>query len=378
MSRTAILLCLFSSSLAAAEPAPIVGGTQVPAGRWPDVVAVLGEDGACTGTLVAPDVVLTAGHCIEIHPTHVIADATDYTSGGERIAVKSARAYPSWWERFDVGVLVLDHAAHPTPRAIASACLANARLRAAAPLRIVGFGLTTLNATGDNTVLREATIPVLDPFCTSDPTCLAAARPNGELIAGGRGTGSCLGDSGGPAFVDGPTGPALVGVVSRGLDVPGLPCGNGIVYVRADKIAAWIQSVTGRELTRTPCDSPVDDPEVTGDTGCNAGGPAGLGVALAFGVLRRRRRIADSDTTRGHGEDHGEEPRRRDGRRRDDPHHLAFHQGEVDPPVSRDRPEVLRSRDREPRQDPRPGHHRLGERDQAVRRRGQVRDDHAR
>jgi uncharacterized protein (TIGR03382 family) len=63
--------------------------------------------------------------------------------------------------------------------------------------------------------------------------------------------------------------------------------------VRADKVAAWIQSVTGRKLVRTPCDAPDDAaataaPDDDGG-GCNAGGSAGLGVMLAFGVLRRRR-----------------------------------------------------------------------------------------
>ncbi len=41
---------------------------------------------------------------------------------------------------------------------------------------------------------------------------------------------------------------------------------------------------------------------------------------------------ARGDTTRPHGhEDQGEEPRRRDGRGRDDPHHLEVHQGQADP-----------------------------------------------
>ena len=37
-----------------ASTAPVIGGTAVPAGKWPDAVAVLGAQGACTGTLIAP------------------------------------------------------------------------------------------------------------------------------------------------------------------------------------------------------------------------------------------------------------------------------------------------------------------------------------
>ena len=39
-----------------------------------------------------------------------------------------------------------------------------------------------------------------------------------------------------------------------------------------------------------------------------------------------------------------EESGRRDGRRRDDPHHLAAHQGQADPSLSRHRPALLRPR----------------------------------
>ena len=58
--------------------------------------------------------------------------------------------------------------------------------------------------------------------------------------------------------------------------------------------------------------------------------------------------------------------------------HLAVHQGQADPPVPRRRAEVLRPRHREPRRDRRPDHGRRRQRDQAVRRRREVRDDHAR
>ena len=51
-----------------------------------------------------------------------------------------------------------------------------------------------------------------------------------------------------------------------------------------------------------------------------------------------------------------EGPGRRARRRRDDPDHLAVHQGPADPPVPRRRPGVLRPRHRAPRRDRRPGH----------------------
>ena len=304
MQRIALILIAssFTFATAGADPAPppVIGGRSVAPGAWPDVVAVIGTDGTCTGTLISPDVVLTAGHCVDIAPKVVITNTVDYaTTAGDRVPVKWARAYPDWEHRYDVAVLMLDHVARPRPRAIATACLANEYLGARKPVDVVGFGLTSPSATDDNTTLRVATLPVLDPQCGSDPSCERSVIPNGEFTAGGRGSDSCFGDSGGPAMLATRHGPALVGVVSRGLALPGAPCGNGGVYVRADKVVSWIQSVTGRKLERAACEGHGDDPdteetEADESGGCSAGGgvDVGLGVLLAVGVWRRRRRTS--------------------------------------------------------------------------------------
>src|SRR5262245_7611520 len=66
----------------------VVGGTPPHGGEWPDAVAVLGTNGTCSGTLIARDVVLTAGHCTGVSPQQVIANTIDYSQdAGVRVRV---------------------------------------------------------------------------------------------------------------------------------------------------------------------------------------------------------------------------------------------------------------------------------------------------
>jgi endonuclease G len=276
MLRTiSIALCLSTPALAGTLDSPVVGGTTPPLGEWPDAVVVVAPRALCTGTLIAPDVVLTAGHCIDTHPEVVVVNTIDFSKpGGDTIKVKSATAYPDWENKYDVGVLVLDHPAAVKPRKVASSC----KLEGAS-VRLVGFGLTTKSGTGSNSRLHEAMLPVLDATCTRDPACASAVAPNGEFTAGGHGTDSCFGDSGGPLYIDTPSGAALIGVVSRGEAAAGAPCGGGGVYIRADKVMTWVERVTARKIDRAPCDRPADDAGAS-EAGCSVGGGALGGSVL--------------------------------------------------------------------------------------------------
>ena len=318
MQRISSLLIVLSSlslslcakpheALAGGLDAPVVGGTDVMPGEWPDVVAVFGADGSlCSGTLIASDLVLTAGHCIEGKPFVVIVGSVDLAQpDGEQRDVKWSRAYPDWEHQYDVGIIMLENPVAQKPRAVVQRCGVNDVLAAGASVKVVGFGLTTAAGTGNNTKMHEAAIPVVDPTCTRDSACEAAVAPGGEFVAGGNGADACFGDSGGPVFVMTEKGPALVGVVSRGIATFDQPCGEGGIYVRADKVVRWIESVSGRKLERSACagDAPADDggDAPRDDGGCNAGAAGAVegGLALYYAALvvlglrrSRRRRLA--------------------------------------------------------------------------------------
>ncbi len=285
---------------------PVVGGTPVPPGKWPDTVAVLGAQGSCSGTLIAPNVVLTAGHCAEINPSQVIINTTDYAAqGGTHVNVARTVAYPEWETTYDVSVVVLAKAVtNVQPRAVGTGCTFSG-FKSGKQVHLVGFGLTDAGGAGDNTKLNETMAPVTDPECTGGKGCNRSVAPGGEFVAGGNNHDSCFGDSGGPVYLDTARGPIVIGAVSRGVDGSATPCGGGGIYVRTDKIVKWIEDTAAATIEKDDCgatgelgsdgDDTVEPSETTG--GCSASSDASLSVAgfvvlvLALRRPARRRQL---------------------------------------------------------------------------------------
>jgi hypothetical protein len=238
-------------------PAPlgVVGGSPVADGSWPDAAAVYwGDNVSCSGVLVAPNVVLTAGHC-EGNLTWVTLGTSDYEVGGETLPVAEVYTHPNYLGTYDVTVLILGEDATVPPRAVAMDCVVEDALRVGAPVAVVGFGATDLWAGQWGTVLQEAFTEITDPACEDlDADCNAAISPGGELIAGGDGVDSCSGDSGGPLYLLTPSGDYLVGLTSRGVIPSPTPCGGGGIYVRVDAVVDWIEEMSGETLARPVCE----------------------------------------------------------------------------------------------------------------------------
>lgn len=200
----------FACALLARERAAlaIVGGTDDPGD--PAVVAVVNDAlGAayCTGALVAPRVVLTAGHCLD-----VVASAVAFgqdAAKGEHVPVAAYATHPRYsgeGKDFDLAVLVLDHDVTTTPLPTSHAALDASFV--GTNVRHVGFGVTSETSASGLGQKRTVTYAITDVDAT-------------KLYSGAAAANTCDGDSGGPVLAvlasEG-AGERVVGVVSDGPD----------------------------------------------------------------------------------------------------------------------------------------------------------------
>lgn len=235
---------------ASASPAtqpPVVGGKPADITRSPWVTQLTGQHGEqlCGGTLVRPDKVVTAAHCMQDQSTKDMRAVTgrlrttdhDGTEAGVS-AIWTDPAYRDPFHGHDVAVLTLDRQMPETPLALAEEGDA-ALYRPGAQATVYGWGSTTEGGPA-STVLREATVPLRhDQDCSHD---YGNQFASGAMVCAGRpqgGVDSCQGDSGGPLAADG----KLLGVVSFG-DGCARPDKPG-VYARISTYSAELRDQLG-------------------------------------------------------------------------------------------------------------------------------------
>ncbi|MET0133689.1 MAG: serine protease [Kibdelosporangium sp.] len=221
----------------------IIGG--VPTSDFPECVAVGSPDQwCCSGTLVAPNVVVTAAHCVKggCCARVFLGEDVAFEQDGTVVEVTKAVSHPSYGQteaNGDIAVLILASPADVEPRAIASA----ADVTSATFARLAGYGNTDVFSRGGYGRRRL----VDAPMASNDPKygCDTAT----EFVAGAPflDKDSCNGDSGGPAYVSSGDKWLLAGATSRATASSLRPCGDGGIYTSVCAYEDWIRSVPGGE-----------------------------------------------------------------------------------------------------------------------------------
>lgn len=256
--------------------AAIIGGLEAAAGTFPWMAFIVDEHAGyfdlCSGTVVSPNVVLTAGHCVENEETGTVNAPGDYAvvtgnvdwHGTPRQVSGVSRVIPDagYLRTFGVGDAGLLELSTPTtaPAIQLATWPSDEHVIEGGDLAVVaGWGKTFPEEEGLPLQLRWAETVIQRPrYCEEEaPTFF----PSEELCAidpPSFSTGTCFGDSGGPLIGPNPEGS---GVVEIGLTSHGYgECSTErpSVFTRADWVASWVHSWV--ELLKPPPPPPPSAP----------------------------------------------------------------------------------------------------------------------
>jgi secreted trypsin-like serine protease len=221
----------------------IIGGE--PTSDFPECVAV-GDDHrfCCTGTLIAPQVVVTAGHCAASGCSTRIFIGDNVAGSGTIIRVQDAISHPDYVPSSvdrpfdDLTVLILTEPV----RTVAPVPICSLQAIAGAKsVTVAGYGNTDFRGLTGYGIRRKVAVGL----ASESPRY--GARYDTEFVAGAMNLDqdSCSGDSGGPAyvFVDGRF--ELAGATSRATREGGRTCGDGGVYTRIPAYRDWLEASAG-------------------------------------------------------------------------------------------------------------------------------------
>ncbi|EGZ29928.1 hypothetical protein PHYSODRAFT_469077, partial [Phytophthora sojae] len=210
-----------STGLTTNEESRIYGGSEADVDKYPYLASIriaLLDMNICGGTLIAPEYILTAGHCIKTDEMDMTATfGTNSSSGAGDLTVPIVEGfrhplYNKTKHLYDVGLLKLEK---PVKRKMAKLCAEDGSDNKVGTMgTVLGWGRTETSGSLGSPMLMQLTTPVISNAECGKFEKYVGRVTEGMLCAGtGEGEDTCNGDSGGPLIVDDDI---IIGCVSWG------------------------------------------------------------------------------------------------------------------------------------------------------------------